>query len=79
VATLGREAFLGAYVTNLLRYTARHHPRARPVVGWGLRFALMLRMTVRPARFGEYRAALRAVKTATPGAPTPPPPAAGVR
>ncbi len=79
LASLGDEAFLVAYTSNLLRYAARHHPGRLAGIRAGLRIALRVRQLARPGRSAAYAAALEAVRTATPGAPAAPPPAAGDR
>jgi len=61
VATLGREAFFTAYYTNLLRYTARHHPGRLGLIRKGLQISLSARMFLRP----EQKPALRAALIAT--------------
>jgi len=60
VATLGREAFFTAYYTNLLRYTARHHPGRLGFIRKGLQISLSMRMFLRPSQKKALRAALRA-------------------
>jgi GT2 family glycosyltransferase len=60
VAALGREAFFSAYFTNLLRYTARHHPGRLGLIRKGLQISLSVRMLLRPAQRQAYRAALDA-------------------
>lgn len=62
VATLGREAFFSAYYTNLLRYTARHHPGRLGLIRKGLQLSLFLRMLLRPRQRSAYRAALNATR-----------------
>ncbi|MCW8984108.1 MAG: glycosyltransferase [Thermoanaerobaculales bacterium] len=66
VAALGRDAFFTAYYTNLLRYTARHHPGRLGLIRKGLQVSLGLRMLLRPSQRKALGAALDAVKTATP-------------
>ena len=68
VAALGREAFFAAYYTNLLRYTARHHPGRLGLIRKGLQVNLGLRMLLRPSQRKALGAALDAIKTATPAA-----------
>jgi GT2 family glycosyltransferase len=60
VAALGTEAFFSAYYTNLLRYTARHHPGRLGLIRKGLQLSLTVRMIFRPGRRRAYRAALNA-------------------
>jgi len=60
VATLGREAFFTAYYTNLLRYTARHHPGRLGLIRKGLQISLSVRMVLRPGQKKALRAALKA-------------------
>lgn len=60
VSALGREAFFSAYYTNLLRYTARHHPGRLGLIRKGLQLSLTARMIIRPQRRKAYRAALAA-------------------
>jgi GT2 family glycosyltransferase len=62
VATLGRAAFFSAYYTNLLRYTARHHPGRLGLIRKGLQLSLLTRMLLRPKRRSAYRAALDATR-----------------
>jgi GT2 family glycosyltransferase len=62
VAALGREAFFSAYFTNLLRYTARHHPGRLGLIRKGLQLSLFLRMLLRPKQRNAYRAALHATR-----------------
>lgn len=69
VAALGPEAFLSAYYTNLLRYTARHHPGRLGLIRKGLRLSLSVRALLRPSRRKAVGAALEAIKMATPSAP----------
>lgn len=66
IAALGREAFLTAYYTNLLRYTARHHPGRLGTIRKCLQASLVARMVLRPAQREAYRAALKAVVTSSP-------------
>ena len=68
VAALGREAFFAAYYTNLLRYTARHHPGRLGLIRKGLQVNIGLRMLLRPSQRKALGAALDAIKTATPAA-----------
>ena len=68
VVALGREAFFTAYYTNLLRYTARHHPGRLGLIRKGLQVNLGLRMLLRPSQRKALGAALDAIKTATPAA-----------
>ena len=68
VAALGREAFFAAYYTNLLRYTARHHPGRLGLIRKGLQVNLGLRMLLRPSQRKALGAALDSIKTATPAA-----------
>jgi GT2 family glycosyltransferase len=65
VAALGREAFFSAYYTNLLRYTARHHPGRLGIIRKGLQLSLFLRMLLHPKRKNVYRAALEATRRGT--------------
>ena len=65
VASLGPEAFFFAYYTNLLRYTARHHPGRLGFIRKGLRLSLSLRMLLRPTQREALRTALDAIRTAT--------------
>ncbi len=60
VAALGREAFFTAYYTNLLRYTARHHPGRLGLIRKGLQISLSARMFLRPDQKPALRAALKA-------------------
>jgi GT2 family glycosyltransferase len=60
VAALGREAFFTAYYTNLLRYTARHHPGRLGLIRKGLQVSLSVRMFFRPEQKQALRAALKA-------------------
>ena len=60
VAALGREAFFTAYYTNLLRYTARHHPGRLGLIRKGLQISLSARMLLCPGEKQALRAALRA-------------------
>ena len=60
VADLGREAFFTAYYTNLLRYTARHHPGRLGLIRKSLQFSLSARMFLRPDQKPALRAALNA-------------------
>jgi GT2 family glycosyltransferase len=60
IADLGREAFFTAYYTNLLRYTARHHPGRLGVIRRGLRVSLSVRMFLRPGQRRALGAALKA-------------------
>jgi hypothetical protein len=66
IAALGPEAFFTAYYTNLLRYTARHHPGRLGLVRKCLQASLAARMLLRPAQREAYRAAMRAVVTNAP-------------
>lgn len=70
VAALGREAFYTAYYTNLLRYTARHHPGRLSLIRRELRLSIIIRMLLRPVQRQALRAALQAIKTATPSVRT---------
>jgi GT2 family glycosyltransferase len=79
VAALGPEAFLSAYYTNLLRYTARHHPGRLGFIRKALRLSLTVRTLYRPAQRKALRAALHAIRTATPVARGGSPPAVGGR
>lgn len=76
VAALGRKAFFTAYYTNLLRYTARHHPGRLGLIRRGLRLSISVRMLLRPAQSQALKAALQAIKTATPSATATSPPGA---
>ncbi len=76
VAALGPAAFFSAYYTNLLRYTARHHPGRLGLIRKALRLSLLLRMLLRPAQRKALRAASHAIRTATRSAPAPSPPSA---
>jgi GT2 family glycosyltransferase len=60
VAALGRDAFFTAYYTNLLRYTARHHPGRLGLIRKGLQVSLSVRMILRPDEKRALRAALKA-------------------
>ena len=60
VAALGREAFFTAYYTNLLRYTARHHPGRLGLIRKGLQISLSVRTILRPDQKQALRAALKA-------------------
>lgn len=60
VAALGPEAFFSAFYTNLLRYTARHHPGRLGLIRKGLQLSLTVRMILRPGQRKAYRAALNA-------------------
>jgi GT2 family glycosyltransferase len=79
VAALGREAFLIAYYTNLLRYTARHHPGRLGPIRRGLRLGISIRMLLRPAQRQALRAGLQAIRTATPSVRAGSPPGAKER
>jgi len=79
VAALGPEAFFTAYYSNLLRYTARHHPGRLGVIRRTLRLSLLVRMLLRPAQRTAFRCALDAIRTATPSARGGSPPARGGR
>jgi GT2 family glycosyltransferase len=68
VAGLGREAFFTAYYTNLLSYTARHHPGRLGLIRKGLQVSLAVRMLLRPFRNKALRTALDEIRTATPQA-----------
>jgi GT2 family glycosyltransferase len=68
VAALGREAFLTAYYTNLLRYTARHHPGRLGIIRKALRLTISVRMLFRTAQRSALRTALQTIRTATPSA-----------
>jgi GT2 family glycosyltransferase len=68
IDALGRDAFFTAYFTNLLRYTARHHPGRLGLVRRGLRLSIAVRMLLRPAQSQALKVALQAIKTATPSA-----------
>jgi GT2 family glycosyltransferase len=61
IAALGPEAFFTAYYTNLLRYTARHHPGRLGLIRKCLHVSLAARMLLRPAQREAYRAATRAI------------------
>jgi GT2 family glycosyltransferase len=63
IAALGSEAFLTAYYTNLLRYTARHHPGRLGGIRKCLQASLAARMVLRPSQREAYRAALAAIAT----------------
>jgi len=58
VASLGREAFFAAYYSNLLHYTARHHPGRLGLIRKGLQISLAVRLLLRPAQRQALRAAL---------------------
>jgi GT2 family glycosyltransferase len=60
VASLGREAFFDAYYSNLLHYTARHHPGRLSFIRRSLQASLATRMIIRPAQRRALRAALNA-------------------
>jgi GT2 family glycosyltransferase len=60
VAALGRVAFFSAYYSNLLRYTARHHPGRLDLIRKGLQISLSVRMILRPGQRQALRAALKA-------------------
>ena len=60
VAALGRVAFLTAYYSNLLRYTARHHPGRLGLIRKGLQISLSVRAILRPDQRQALRAALKA-------------------
>jgi GT2 family glycosyltransferase len=66
IAALGPEAFFTAYYTNLLRYTARHHPGRLGLIRKCLHASLAARMLLRPARREAYRAAKKAISTNSP-------------
>lgn len=68
VAALGREAFFIAYYTNLLRYTARHHPGRLGIIRKALRLTISVRMLFRTAQRSTLQAALQTIRTATPSA-----------
>jgi GT2 family glycosyltransferase len=76
VADLGREAFFTAYYTNLLRYTARHHPGRLGLIRRGLRLSIYVRVLFRPAQSHALKVALAAIRTATPSARAGSPPRA---
>ena len=76
VAALGREAFFTAYYTNLLRYTARHHPGRLGLIRRGLRLSISVRMLFRPSQRQVLTAALQAIRNATPSARAGSPPGA---
>ncbi len=61
VSALGPEAFFSAYFTNLLRYTARHHPGRLGLIRRGLQASLTARMYLRPGQRQACRAALAAI------------------
>ena len=61
VSALGPEAFFSAYFTNLLRYTARHHPGRLGLIRRGLQASLSARMYLRRGQRSAYRAALAAI------------------
>ena len=63
VSALGTEAFFTAYYTNLLRYTARHHPGRLGVIRKCLQASLAIRMFLRPEHREAYRAAMRSITT----------------
>jgi GT2 family glycosyltransferase len=79
VAALGPEGFFSAYYTNLLRYTARHHPGRLGFIRKGLQLSLAVRVLLRPTQRRALRAALNAIRTATQSARGGSPPAAGGR
>ena len=60
VAALGPEAFFSAFYTNLLRYTARHHPGRLGLIRKNLQLSLTVRMILRPGQRKAYRSALNA-------------------
>lgn len=60
VVALGREAFFTAYFTNLLHYTARHHPGRLGMIRRGLQVSLTVRILLRPDQRHALRPALRA-------------------
>ena len=66
VSALGQAAFLTAYYRNLLHYSARHHPGHLGQIRRGLILSLVGRMLFRPSKRGAYRAALEAIRMATP-------------
>jgi GT2 family glycosyltransferase len=66
VAALGRGAFLSAFYSNLLRYTARHHPGRLGWIRRAMQLSLRGRLLLRPTDEKALRSALRAIKTATP-------------
>jgi hypothetical protein len=76
IAALGREAFFTAYYSNLLRYTARHHPGRLGLIRKTLRLSISVRMLLRPAQSQALQAALQAIRTATPPAQGGSPPGA---
>jgi GT2 family glycosyltransferase len=76
VAALGRAAFFTAYYTNLLRYTARHHPGRSGLIRRCIRLSISIRMLSRPAQSQALKAALLAIRTATPSARAGSPPGA---
>ena len=78
-AALGRAAFFTAYYSNLLHYTARHHPGRLGLIRKSLRLVLRARMLLQPGQREAYRAALEAVRTATPTAQRGSPPRSGER
>ena len=68
VAALGREAFFTAYYTNLLRYTARHHPGRLGIIRKALRLTISVRMLFRTAQRSTLQAALQTIRAAKPSA-----------
>ena len=66
VSALGQTAFLSAYYTNLLRYTARHHPGRLALIRRCLLLGFGVRMVLRPAQRNALQAAQRAIRKATP-------------
>jgi GT2 family glycosyltransferase len=63
IAALGPEAFFAAYYTNLLRYTARHHPGRLGIIRKCLQASLAARMLLRPEQREAYRAAIHSIAT----------------
>ena len=77
IAELGRGAFFAAYYTNLLHYTARHHPGRLGLGRKCLRLVLRGRMLLQPDQRDAYRAALETIRTATPRGQRGSPPRSG--
>ncbi len=66
VAALGRTAFLTAYYTNLLRYTARHHPGRLALIRRCLLLGISARLVLRPTQRNSLEAARRVIRKAIP-------------
>jgi GT2 family glycosyltransferase len=77
IADLGRTAFFAAYYTNLLHYTARHHPGRLGLIRKSLGLVLRGKMLLQPGQRDAYRAALETVRTATPRGQRGSPPRSG--